>query len=174
MGPELASSRYMVLVNAKPAAGQLIAEAAFFGVLAISSPHKMFSRLLLPPELHAKTFAEALLRIDELETKPLRAEMLRTIVRGRAARIVGSSGAPPLREYLHILGSMRAHGMSARSMRSLCTPNRSNMASLVNDGSVSFWRFAAGRACGAGSAQLGRESIMLSPAECAMHCQNSG
>eukprot|EP00929_Paragymnodinium_shiwhaense_P042701 TRINITY_DN22053_c0_g2_i3.p1 TRINITY_DN22053_c0_g2~~TRINITY_DN22053_c0_g2_i3.p1 ORF type:complete len:613 (+),score=32.11 TRINITY_DN22053_c0_g2_i3:271-2109(+) len=68
--PEMTLAKFVILVTAKPSAGQLLAEAALLGILAISSPHKYFTRLLFPPELHATSAREALERLEAVERTP--------------------------------------------------------------------------------------------------------
>eukprot|EP00928_Gymnodinium_smaydae_P008776 TRINITY_DN13225_c0_g1_i2.p1 TRINITY_DN13225_c0_g1~~TRINITY_DN13225_c0_g1_i2.p1 ORF type:complete len:719 (-),score=63.80 TRINITY_DN13225_c0_g1_i2:129-2285(-) len=177
--PELANTQYLVHVTPKASAGQLVAEASLLGVLTLASPHKMLSRLLLPPELHAKTLSEALSKIDELEASPARAQMLRSIVRGRAERIVGNTGAPPIHSYLEVLSASKSRGMSRESIRALCAPpNASAQAprtAKTDAKAIRFWRFAAGRSCSwERSRSAGEDRKVPSPSACAERCQATG
>ncbi|CAE8600653.1 unnamed protein product [Polarella glacialis] len=156
--PELAACQYLVHVTPKASAGQLIVEAALLGVLPLGSPHKMFARLLLPPELRAATLAEALATIDSLEAAGAeRTQLLRATLRGRAERLVGAEDLPPLASYLRLLGSLREPGIPSAAISG-------------------FWRFAAGKSCGQGS--VGKDEVQdhkaVSPRECAEYCKAVG
>eukprot|EP00747_Dinoflagellata_sp_TGD_P010571 gnl/TRDRNA2_/TRDRNA2_119944_c2_seq1.p1 gnl/TRDRNA2_/TRDRNA2_119944_c2~~gnl/TRDRNA2_/TRDRNA2_119944_c2_seq1.p1 ORF type:complete len:330 (+),score=38.85 gnl/TRDRNA2_/TRDRNA2_119944_c2_seq1:2-991(+) len=161
----LASCRYLVLVSAKPSAGQIIAEAAILGVVTLASPNKLYARLLLPPELHAATLEEALQKITALEKKPERLRLLSAVIRGRAERTLGTAGVPPPDVYLKVLGSQRAPpGVPALPARRLCAPpNVSRRAANQSN----FWLFAAGHSCGAGSSLRGGRAYAASPGACA-------
>lgn len=177
--PELASCKYVVLVSRKPSAGQLLAEAALLGVLAISSPQKYFTRLLFPPELHATTVDEALAKIDTLEAQPLHTAMLRAMVRVRAERILGAGAAPPLRQYLQVLAGLRPpRGKPALPLRRLCSPpnaSKPEQAPRFLSWETPFWLFAAGRTCGSnGSVAASPATPAASPRACAFTCRLVG
>ncbi|CAE8678021.1 unnamed protein product, partial [Polarella glacialis] len=201
--PELAACQYLVHVTPKASAGQLIVEAALLGVLPLGSPHKMFARLLLPPELRAATLAEALATIDSLEAAGAeRTQLLRATLRGRAERLVGAEDLPPLASYLRLLGSLREPGIPSAAISALCAP-RNNRSSMQNNHNNNFnnnnhnrnnnnnntflttsepgqlqgfWRFAAGKSCGQGS--VGKDEVQdhkaVSPRECAEYCKTVG
>eukprot|EP00928_Gymnodinium_smaydae_P065611 TRINITY_DN48714_c0_g1_i1.p1 TRINITY_DN48714_c0_g1~~TRINITY_DN48714_c0_g1_i1.p1 ORF type:complete len:323 (-),score=47.92 TRINITY_DN48714_c0_g1_i1:117-1085(-) len=170
--PELAAADYVVLVNAKPSAGQLIAEAGLLGVLAIGSSHKQFNRLIFPPEAHANSLAEALERIKAFEQQPSRSALIRAVARGRAERTLGSKG-PPLSAYMRVLASLRLprgfRSRRHRALSSLC--NLPNSSAVDVPSSAGFWRLASSRSCGAGSLELDAGARDPSPKACAKRCQ---
>lgn len=194
--PELAASKYVILVSRKPSAGQILAEAALLGLLAISSPEKYLTRLLYPPELHASTMVEALARVDELEARPTRAMLLRAVVRARAERILGADAAPPMRLYLELLSSAGIpSGQPSLPLRTLCAPPNTSVSPPPGNsvtgarlgtrfsaglggatpGAVGFWLLAAGRECGQGSTPIGSAPARAaSPRACAARCHTAG
>jgi len=180
--PILAGASYVVYIAPDLSPGQLVGEAALLGVIAVASPNKRLVRVLLPPELHATTPAEAVARLDELESlSKLSLRRLRVRLRRRARQVIGEQGVPPLLPLLRTLATLRSPpGVPSLPIASLCAPpNTSGLLApsarrwaSASARRVRYWLFAAGRTCGDGSRWSG-DVLQSGPAGCAGFCRDS-